>query len=151
MKVEFYEETTVQKKERYVADDGTVFDDEADCIYYEERRKLDDMPYPPTVSVPAPLENYDVCISLLKSPLDFKKLLTEYQDTPANWEWDLYGMMEPTAYPCLYAYYVDGESRIAGKLSFGPSVLIDKYFDIARKLSVWCAQQCKKMCEETEI
>lgn len=143
MKVEFYEETTVQKKKRFIADDGTIFDNEGECMAYEDRCKLDDMPYPPTISVPAPLEEYDINISLLKSPLDFKKLLTEYEDCPASmqWEWDLYGMGKPETYPCLYTYYVDVANRIASSLSTSPAELIRQYEDVVRKLSTWCAQQ----------
>lgn len=141
MKVEFYEETTVQKKQRFVADDGTIFDSEGDCMAYEDRRKLDDIPYPPTISVPAPLEEYDVNISLLKSPLDFKKLLTEYEDYPASMQWDLYGMDKPATYPCLYIYYVDGENRTAASLPDSPADLIRQYNTVVRKLSIWCAQQ----------
>lgn len=141
MKVEFYEETTVQKKQRFIADDGTIFDSEGECMAYEDRRKLDDMPYPQTISVPVPLEEYDVNISLLKSPLDFKKLLTEYEDYPASMQWDLYDMDKPATYPCLYTYYVDGANRTAASLTTSPAELIRQYDDAVRKLSIWCAQQ----------
>lgn len=141
MKVEFYEETTVQKKQRFIADDGTIFDSEGDCMAYEDRRKLDDMPYPPTIAVPVPLEEYHVNISLLKSPLDFKKLLTEYEDYPASMQWDLYSMDKPATYPCLYTYYVDYANLQAGSLTYDPEELIRRHAEVALKLSTWCAQQ----------
>lgn len=141
MKVEFYEETTVQKKKRFIADDGAIFDNEGECMAYEDRRKLDDMPFPQTISVPVPLEEYDVNIALLKSPLDFKKLLTEYEDYPASMPWDLFGMGKPATYPCLYTYYVDNANQIVSSLSTSPAELIRQYDTVVRKLSIWCAQQ----------
>lgn len=136
MKVEFYEETTVQKKQRFVADDGTIFDSEGDCLDYEGRCKLDAMPYPTTIAVPIPLEDYDVNIALLKSPLDFKKLLTEYEDN-----WDLFGMAQPTDYPCLYAYVVDGANLYVESLTHSPAQLIQAYAEVARTMATWCAEQ----------
>lgn len=141
MKVEFYEETTVQKKQRFIADDGTIFDNEGECTAYEARCKLDDMPYPQTIAVPVPLEEYYVNISLLKSPLDFKKLLTEHEDYPASMQWDLYGMDMPVTYPCMYTYYVDSENRTAASLTTSPAELIRQYDAVVRKISIWCAQQ----------
>ncbi len=141
MKVEFYEETIVQKKQRFIADDGTIFDSEGECLAYEDRRKLDDIPYPPTIAVPMPLEDYDVNISLLKSPLDFKKLLTEYEDKPKPHDWDLFGMEQPTNYPCLYTYVVDGANLYVSSLTRSPAQLIQEYEEVALKLSTWCAQQ----------
>ena len=126
MKVEFYEETTVQKKQRFIADDGTIFDSEGDCIAYEDRRKLDDMPYPATISVPI---------------LDFKKLLTEYEDQPKSHDWDLFGMEQPTNYPCLYTYVVDGANLYVSSLTRSPAQLIQAYEEVALNLSTWCAQQ----------
>lgn len=141
MKVEFYEETTIQKKQRFVADDGTIFDTEFNCIEYEERCKLDAIPFPETLSVPIPLEEYDVKISLLKSPLDFKKLLTEYEDTPASRAWNIYEMDEPRHYPCLYTYYEDDANYYAGSLTYSPAQLIQKYEKVVRTMAAWCAEQ----------
>ena len=141
MKVEFYEETTVQKKQRFVADDGTIFDSEGDCLAYEGRCKLDAMPYPATISVPIPLEDYDVNIALLKSPLDFKKLLTEYEDKPEPHNWDLSFMEQPRKYPCLYTFIVDGANLDVSSLTCSPAELIQQYEHVVLVMSRWCAEQ----------
>lgn len=145
MKVEFYEETTIQKKQRFIADDGTIFDTEYNCIEYEERCKLDAMPYPATMSVPIPLdEDCDINIALLKSPLDFKKLLMAYEDEPEPHNWDLFGMEQPTNYPCLYTYIVDGAHLDVSSLIHSPTQLIQDYAEVARTMAAWCAEQLEK-------
>ena len=152
MKVELYEEKIVQKKERFVADDGTVFDNEAECIAYEDRRKLDDMPFPSTVSAELPDGDYDVRISLLKSPLDFKKVLSRYNETSASsgLRWDLDGLDEPMTYPCAYVYYVDSANRAVWNTSTTIPELVNAYLRTANKLSSWCATQLDYMCKETK-
>ena len=151
MKVEFYEETTVQKKERYIADDGTTFLNEDQCRAYEEGLQLKDYPMPARVSVPLPDGDYDVRIALLKSALDFKKLRSRFTDLDdtGGLKWDVDCLDEPNAYPCAYVYYADTANRAAWNTATTPQALIDAYWLAARKLSVWCAQQLDGLRDET--